>query len=78
LIESDKKMRCRLVAVLRNSGKRIFANRSGIKIGEYQVHQIAEKMADESLVLLEDAQLFDKALSSIIDNLRQTRAASNA
>ena len=77
-IESDKKMRCRLVAVLRNSGKRIFANRSGIKVGEYQVQEIGEKMADESLVLLEDAQLFDKALSSIIDNLRQTRAASTA
>ncbi|MDA8962798.1 DUF1631 domain-containing protein [Pseudomonadales bacterium] len=73
-----KKMRCRLAAILRNSGKRIFASRSGVKAGEYTVRDIADRLANESLLLLEDAQLFDKALSSIIDDLRQSRSAVNA
>lgn len=78
LLDGDSKIRCRLVAILRNSGKRIFANRNGVKTAEYQVEDIATRLADESLVLLEDAQLFDKALSSIIDDLRQGRTASTA
>ena len=36
------------------------------------------RVANESVLLLEDAQLFDKALSSIIDDLRQSRSAVNA
>ncbi len=78
LIEGDRKTRCRLVAILRNSGKRIFASRTGAKAGEYSVEEIALRIEDESLLLLEDAQLFDKALSSIIDNLRQNREAAQA
>jgi len=74
----DKKVRCRLAAILRNSGKRIFASRSGVKAGEYTVRDIADRLANETVLLLEDAQLFDKALSSIIDDLRQSRSAVNA
>ena len=74
----SKKMRCRLAAILRNSGKRIFASRSGVKAGEYTVRDIADRLANETVLLLEDAQLFDKALSSIIDDLRQSRSAVNA
>lgn len=77
-IDDEKKTRCRLVAILRNSGKRIFANRTGIKSGEYTVQALAQRLEQESLVLLEDAQLFDKALSSIIDDLRQSRASSSS
>ena len=76
--DEDKKVRCRLAAILRNSGKRIFASRTGIKAGEYTVKEIADKLANETVLLLEDAQLFDKALSSIIDDLRQSRSAAHA
>lgn len=76
--DEDKKVRCRLAAILRNSGKRIFASRTGVKAGEYTVKEIADRLANESVLLLEDAQLFDKALSSIIDDLRQSRQAAHA
>lgn len=76
--KDNKRTRCRLVAILRNSGKRIFANRTGVKSGEYTVQQLATRLSNESMVLLEDAQLFDKALSSIIDDLRQSRATVQA
>lgn len=76
--DEDKKVRCRLAAILRNSGKRIFASRTGIKAGEYTVRDLADRLADETVLLLEDAQLFDKALSSIIADLRQSRSAAHA
>ena len=74
----DKKVRCRLAAILRNSGKRIFASRTGVKACEYSVKEIADRLANETVLLLEDAQLFDKALSSIIDDLRQSRSEVHA
>ena len=76
--DQDKKVRCRLAAILRNSGKRIFASRTGVKAGEYTVKEIADRLESETVLLLEDAQLFDKALSSIIDDLRQSRSAAHA
>ena len=71
-IHQDKhKKRCRLVAILRNSGKRIFINRTGSKAAELEVEDIAAMLCAGEMVLLEDAQLFDKALTSIIDGLRK-------
>lgn len=71
LIEDNKKKRCRLVAVLRNSGKRIFVNRTGSKAAELDVNEIAQMLESGEMLLLENAQLFDKALTSIIDGLRK-------
>ncbi|MBR9804971.1 DUF1631 domain-containing protein [bacterium] len=71
----NEKVRCRLVAIMRTSGKRIFASRNGAKVGEYTVADIAELLENKRIVLLEDSQLFDKALSSVIDNLREMQAA---
>ena len=71
LIEDNKKKRCRLVAVLRNSGKRIFINRTGSKAAELDVSEIAQMLETGEMLLLENAQLFDKALTSIIDGLRK-------
>ena len=74
----NKKMRCRLVAILRNSGNRIFVNRSGVKAAELSVEGIAECLQDKSMTLLEDARLFDRALTSIIDNLRSRKKSVEA
>ncbi|MBT8148465.1 MAG: DUF1631 domain-containing protein, partial [Gammaproteobacteria bacterium] len=69
--EHNNKKRCRLVAILRNSGKRIFINRTGSKAAELEVEEIAAMLDAGEMLLLEDAQLFDKALTSIIDGLRK-------
>jgi hypothetical protein len=78
LIEDNKKKRCRLVAVLRNSGKRIFINRTGSKAAELDVNEIAQMLESGEMLLLENAQLFDKALTSIIDGLRKQRHAAES
>jgi len=67
---SGEKVRCRMVAILRNSGHRIFVNRSGCKAAELSVESIAEKLQSKQIRLIEDTHLFDRALSSVINNLR--------
>ena len=76
--KNGKKMRARLVAVLRNSGSRIFVNRSGVKAAELSVDEIAHQLQAKTITLLEDARLFDRALTSIIDNLRARKKAVQA
>ncbi|MGB5324453.1 MAG: DUF1631 domain-containing protein, partial [Pseudomonadales bacterium] len=71
LVDESGRKRCRLVAILRNSGKRIFVNRAGSKAAELDVVGIAKLLESGDMLPLEDAQLFDKALTSIIDGLRK-------
>jgi len=74
---SGEKVRCRMVAILRNSGHRIFVNRSGCKAAELSVESIAEKLQSKQIRLIEDTHLFDRALSSVINNLRTRTKAVN-
>lgn len=76
LREEGTKKRCRLVAILRNNGKRIFVDRRGAKACEFRVHELARLIKSGQIALLEDAQLFDKALSSIITGLRKQKNAA--
>lgn len=71
LQDEKGRRRCRLVAILRNSGKRIFIDRAGTKAAELQIQEIASMLERGDMLPLEDAQLFDKALTSIIDGLRK-------
>lgn len=73
VIESHDKLRCRLAAILRASGKRVFVNRRGAKAVDMMIAELAEKLRDKTLILLDDGQLFDKALTSIIGDLRQQK-----
>lgn len=75
LDDSGTKIRCRLVAILRNSGNRVFVNRSGCKAAELSTKAIAKKLQTQQILLLEDTRLFDKALTSVISNLRSRKKA---
>lgn len=65
--------RCKLAAFIKATGKYIFVNRSGAKVAEYQRASLAEAMANDDITLLDDGLIFDRALESIIDNLRSSR-----
>lgn len=67
------KSRCKLAAVIKATGKYIFVNRSGAKVAEYHRGDIARALASGDLVMLDDGLIFDRALESIIDNLRNSR-----
>jgi hypothetical protein len=68
--ENDRTERCKLAAIIKASGKYIFVNRSGIKVAEKTRLGLATSLKKGSLQVLNDGLLFDRALESIITNLR--------
>lgn len=73
LIRDGGKIRCKLAAFIKATGKYIFVNRSGAKVAEYQREGLAAALAAEEITMLDDGLIFDRALESIIDNLRTSR-----
>ncbi|NMT65371.1 DUF1631 domain-containing protein [Marinobacter orientalis] len=73
LIRDGGKIRCKLAAFIKATGKYIFVNRSGAKVAEYQREDLAMALAAEEITMLDDGLIFDRALESIIDNLRSSR-----
>lgn len=73
LTSASGKSRCKLAAVIKATGKYIFVNRNGAKVAEYHRGDIAKALASGDLVMLDDGLIFDRALESIIDNLRNSR-----
>lgn len=69
--------RCKLAAIISFSGKYIFVNRSGMKVAEYSATSLAQHYQQGLVRLLDDNQLFDRALESVIGNLRRLQASKN-
>lgn len=67
------RLRCKLAAIIRATGKYIFVNRNGTKVAEFQQPELAMALSDGRVILLDDGLIFDRALESIIDNLRHNR-----
>lgn len=70
--------RCKLAAVISFSGKYIFVNRGGMKVAEFSRIELGRHQALGLIRLLNDNQLFDRALESVIGNLRQLQSGRNA
>lgn len=73
LTRDGTNLRCKLAAFIRATGKYIFVNRSGAKVAEYRRQELASAMASGAVTMLDDGLIFDRALESIIDNLRSSR-----
>lgn len=74
--EDDKKFRCRLAAIIRSTGKYIFVNRSGMKVAEYKRLSLAEAIKQGTVTPLDEGLLFDRALESVIGNLRDMKTSA--
>jgi len=71
MVEEGKQgFRCRLAAIIKKSGRYIFVNRSGTKVAEETRDSLALALEHGSLNQLDDGMLFDRALESVIGNLR--------
>eukprot|EP00903_Cladosiphon_okamuranus_P005310 g5308.t1 len=73
LTRDETKVRCKLAAFIKATGKYIFVNRSGAKVAEYLRLELAADMEAGKISMLDDGLIFDRALESIIDNLRSSR-----
>jgi len=69
-IQTDRRDRHKLVARIRSVDKLIFANRRGIKVAEMSAMKLAVDMSHGRARIIEEAQVLDKALESVIGNLR--------
>ncbi|MCC2638914.1 MAG: hypothetical protein K0Q68_2633 [Moraxellaceae bacterium] len=69
-IDGDKVDRHKLVARIRSVDKLIFANRRGVKVGEMSGMKLAIDLSLGRARLVEDSQLIDRALESMIGSLR--------
>jgi hypothetical protein len=66
-------VRCRLAAVIRATGKYVFVNRAGIKVAENNREGLGQLYRTGMLSILDDGRLFDRALESVIGNLREMK-----
>ncbi len=73
---SQQAFRCRLAAIIKKPGKYIFVNRSGSKVAEMSRASLAQALEEGSLNQLDDGMLFDRALESVIGNLRTERSSA--
>ena len=71
--DEEHKLRCKLAAVIKPTGKYIFVNRTGMKVLEKTRMGLAVEFRRSAIRLLDDALLFDRALESVIGNLRKLK-----
>lgn len=73
MARDETRVRCKLAAFIKATGKYIFVNRSGAKVAEYHRDDLAIALQEQAITMLDDGLIFDRALESIIDNLRHSR-----
>ncbi len=71
--DEEHKMRGKLAAIIKPTGKFIFVNRTGMKVMEKTRMGLAVEFRRGAIRLLDDALLFDRALESVIGNLRRLK-----
>jgi len=74
--EGDTGYPWRLAAIMRATDKFIFVNRSGVKVAEETRESLALLLQSGGIRTLDDTMLFDRALESVISNLKTTRQPS--
>ncbi|MFV8784395.1 DUF1631 domain-containing protein [Microbulbifer sp. SA54] len=71
--EGEEPFRCRLAAVIRDIDQFIFVNRNGAKVAEFTRLELAHALRKAELLPLDDGMLFERALQSVIGNVRKSR-----
>jgi hypothetical protein len=67
------KLRCKLTAIIETSGKYVFVNRTGMKVLEKTRMGLAVEFRRGTVRVLDDTLLFDRALDSVVTNLRKLK-----
>lgn len=71
--QHEPAIRCKLSAIIRTTGRYIFVNRHGLKVLDKNRNGLALAIKCGELRMLDDALLFDRALESVISNLRRMK-----
>ena len=73
----DAITRAKLSWVSPMSGRYLFVNRRGLKVGDYAPHELAAALAAGSARILSAEPLFDRAMGAIVDRLSQAAASAS-
>ncbi|WP_010175011.1 DUF1631 domain-containing protein [Pseudomonas sp. PAMC 25886] len=73
--DPENTLRCKLTAIIAPGDTCIFVNRTGLKVLEKSPVELALEFKRGAVRTLDDALLFDRALASVIGNLRQLHRA---
>ncbi|MCH8506634.1 MAG: DUF1631 domain-containing protein, partial [Ectothiorhodospiraceae bacterium] len=71
--DNGKAIRAKLSARLADGDRLIFVNRAGFKLADRRRDELADALRRGKVVLLDDNLLFDKALETVVSNLRNMR-----
>jgi hypothetical protein len=71
----DAVTRAKLSWISPMSGRYLFVNRRGLKVGDYAPQELAAALAAGSARILSSQPLFDRAMGAIVDRLSQAAAA---
>ncbi len=72
LLQDDgERLRCKLATVVEPGPRYVFVNRRGMKVLEKSRMGLAVDLKRKALTILEESQVFDRALQAVIGNLRQ-------
>lgn len=71
--DESHKLRCKLAAIVEPSGRFVFVNRTGMKVLEKTRMGLAVEFRRGTIRVLDDALLFDRALESVLGNLRKLK-----
>lgn len=74
--EDGELLRCKLSTIVKPGDRYVFVNRRGMKVAEKTRMELARELQDDHMLVLNDAQVFDRALQAVIGNLRQIQEAS--
>lgn len=73
---NNRTVRAKLAGVVGPSWRYIFVNQRGNKVAEKHRSKLAVEMLDGNLTILENSHLFDKALKSAVEELKQNNVRS--
>jgi len=69
--DAEKKLlRCKLATITQPGNNYVFVNRRGMKVVEKNRIELAVLLKDKQLRIIDESQVFDRALQSVIGNLR--------
>ncbi|MGE7990234.1 DUF1631 domain-containing protein [Pseudomonas sp. NPDC089554] len=72
--DEDEPLRCKLVARIDSRDRLVFANRTGMKVREWNSHGLAHALRRGEARVLDDGLLFERALESVLEDLRRQQA----
>lgn len=75
--DAEGKYRCKLAAHLTGYNKYIFVNRRGEKVMERSRSSLVDALVSAEMKILKETQLFDRALQSVVSDLRKAKGTKS-